>query len=105
MKHLFPLVARLVAAATLQLCNASTTGAEPAPSAKEILDSARMRQTQQEIDLRGQLRQNEIVVPFQLIPSGAVVRYIFSNPEESLQLQLGEKDSRLDEISSEGIEK
>jgi Outer membrane lipoprotein-sorting protein len=64
-----------------------------------------MRQAQQQIDLRGQLRQNEIVVPFQLIQSGSIVRYIFSNPDESLQLQLGEKDSRLDEISKEGVEK
>jgi hypothetical protein len=64
-----------------------------------------MHQAQQQIDLRGQLRQNEIVVPFQLIQSGSIVRYIFSNPDESLQLQLGEKDSRLDEISKEGVEK
>lgn len=79
--------------------------AEPPPSAKEILASVRMRQTQQQIDLRGQLRQNEIVVPFQLIQSGPIVRYIFSNPDEALQLQLGEKDSRLDEISRSGVEK
>src|SRR6202011_1784566 len=79
--------------------------AEPAPSAKEILESVRMRQTQQQIDLNGQLRQNEVVVPFHLIQSGPVVRYIFSNPDESLQLQLGENDSRLDEISRDGVEK
>jgi hypothetical protein len=79
--------------------------AEPAPSAKEILATVRMQQTQQQIDLQGQLRQNEIVVPFQLIQSGPIVRYIFSNPDEALQLQLGEKDSRLDEISRAGVEK
>jgi hypothetical protein len=79
--------------------------AEPAPSAKEILESVRMRQTQQQIDLQGQLRQNQIVVPFHLIQSGAVVRYIFSDPEEALQLQLGEDDSRLDELSRNGVEK
>jgi hypothetical protein len=79
--------------------------AEPAPSAKDILASVRMQQTQQEIDLQGQLRQNEIVIPFHLIQSGPIVRYIFSNPEEALQLQLGEKDSRLDEISRTGVEK
>src|SRR6202171_506224 len=64
-----------------------------------------MRQTQQQIDLNGQLRQNDVVVPFHLVQSGSVVRYIFSNPDESLQLQLGEQDSRLDEISRDGIEK
>jgi len=79
--------------------------AEPAPSAKEIIESVRMRQTHQKIDLNGQLRQNDDVVPFHLIQSGPVVRYIFSNPDESLQLQLGENDSRLDEISSDGVKK
>jgi len=80
-------------------------GAEPAPSAGEILESVRMRQAQQQIDLRGQLRENELVVPFQLVQSGPKVRYIFSNPNETLQLQLGEKDSRLDEISEGNVEK
>jgi outer membrane lipoprotein-sorting protein len=80
-------------------------GAEPAPSAQEILEGVRMKQSQQQIDLQGQLRQDQITVPFQLIQSGPVVRYIFSNPDEALQLQLGEKESRLDEISRDGIEK
>ena len=82
--------------------------AEPAPSASEILDSVRMRQTQQEIDLRGQLRQDEprkVIVPFQLTQSGPVVRYNFSNPDEALQLHVGEEDSRLEEISKDGVEK
>ena len=64
-----------------------------------------MRQVAQQVDLRGQLRQEATVVPFQLMQSGSVVRYIFSNPVETLQLQLGEKDSRLEEITSEGTEK
>ena len=79
--------------------------AEPAPSAKEILESVRMQQTRQQIDLKGQLRQNAIKVPFHLIQSGTVVRYIFSDPEEALQLQIGENDTRLDEVSREGVEK
>ena len=79
--------------------------AEPAPSANEILASVRMRQAQQQIDLRGQLRENETVVPFRLIQRGPTVRYIFSNPDETLQLQIGEKDSRLEEVSRAGAEK
>ena len=94
-----------IAALTLQLFSASTRAAEPPPSARQILDSTRMRQVQQQIDLKGQLRQNEIVVPFELVQSGSLVRYIFSKPDETLQLQLGETDSRLEEISSEGVEK
>lgn len=79
--------------------------AEPAPSAHEILDSVRMKQTQQQLDLEGQLRQDEVLVPFRIIQSGGTVRYIFTDPDESLQLQLGEKDSRLDEVSRDGVEK
>lgn len=92
---------QLVLALTLAL----TAAAEPAPTASEILESVRMRYTQQQIDLEGQLRENDLVVPFKLIQSGPVVRYVFSDPDEALQLQLGEDDSRLDEISGAGIEK
>jgi hypothetical protein len=89
----------------ISLAFALSIFAEPAPSAKDILASVRMQQTRQQIDLQGQLRQNEIVVPFQLIQSGAIVRYIFSNPDESLQLLLGENDSQLDELSEDGVKK
>ena len=89
----------------IAVVTASTARTEPAPNARDILESVRMRQAQQQIDLHGQLRQNNVVIPFQLIQNGNVVRYIFTKPDESLQLQLGEKDSRLDEISREGVEK
>ena len=79
--------------------------AEPAPSADEILDSVRLRQSQQQVDLRGQLRQNNLIVPFELVQSGSLIRYIFSNPSETLQLQIGEKDSRLEEVTGAGVEK
>lgn len=79
--------------------------AEPAPTAREILESVRMQQASQQIDLEGQLRQNAVVVPFHLIQSGSVVRYIFSKPDEALQLQFGENESRLDEVSQDGVEK
>jgi outer membrane lipoprotein-sorting protein len=94
-----------VIAAAACLFGPSITRSEPAPSARDILDAVRMRQAQQQIDLHGQLRENDVVVPFQLIQSGSIVRYIFSNPNQSLQLQLGENDSRLDEITKEGVEK
>ena len=81
------------------------THAASVPSANALLASVRMQQSQQQIDLQGQLRQEQTVVPFQLIQNGPIVRYIFSNPDESLQLLLGENDSRLDEISRAGIEK
>lgn len=76
-----------------------------APSAREILDGVRARQTQQQIDLHGQLRQEATRVPFELIEDGPRVRYIFSNPSETLQLQIGEKESRLELVTSTGAEK
>src|SRR5437879_1000700 len=78
---------------------------QPAPSAKDILDSVRMIETQQQIDLQGQLRENDIVVPFRLAQNGPLIRYSFTNPDEVLQLRLGENSSRLDLVSSAGTEK
>ncbi len=79
--------------------------AEPTPSAQEILLSVRLQQSQQEIDLQGQLRENEKVIPFRLTQTGPVIRYTFSNPEEALQLRLGENESRLEEVTKSGVEK
>lgn len=77
----------------------------PAPSAKDILDSVRMLESRQQLDLDGQLRQNELVVPFHISQSGPLIRYSFANPDEVLQLRLGENSSRLDLVSDSGAEK
>jgi hypothetical protein len=82
-----------------------TQAAEAAPAAQEILASARLRVSQQEIDVQGQLRENELVVPFRLTQTGPVVRYSFTNPDEALQMRLGESDSKLEEITSSGVDK
>jgi hypothetical protein len=84
---------------------ASSAMAAPTPSAKEILESVRLRQAQQELNLQGQIREGETIVPFRLTQSGPVIRYTFSNPSETLQLHLGENDSRLEEVTGEGVEK
>lgn len=78
---------------------------EPAPSAQEILASVRMQEGQQQIDLQGQLRENERLVPFRLIQTGPIIRYTFSNPEEILQLRLEEDGSRLDIVTDTGTQK
>ena len=83
---------------------ASTALTAP-PSAKEILDSVRLQQTQQQLELEGQLRENEKVIPFRLTQTGPVIRYRFSNPDETLQLRLGDNDSRLEEVTEGGTEK
>ena len=81
------------------------TAAAPPPSAKEILESVRLQQAQQQIELEGQLREDEKVIPFRLSQKGTVIRYSFSNPDEALQLRLGDNDSRLEEVTREGVEK
>lgn len=63
-----------------------------------------MLETSQEMDLHGQLRDNETVIPFRLIQTGPVIRYSFSNPAEQLQLRLGENNSRLDVVTDTGTE-
>ncbi|MDQ3315138.1 MAG: hypothetical protein M3505_11025, partial [Verrucomicrobiota bacterium] len=89
----------------LPLLCAATAFAAPAPSATEILSSARQQVAQQEVELNGQLRENATIVPFRLTQMGPVIRYTFSNPQESLVLRLGETDSRLEEITREGVDK
>jgi len=73
--------------------------AEPAPSARDILTSVRMIEARQQIDLQGQLRENDIIVPFRMTQNGPLIRYSFSNPDEVLQLRLGQNSSRLDLIT------
>ena len=79
--------------------------ADETPSAKEILATARMQQSQQDIDLQGQIRQEATVVPFRLTQTGPLIKYSFANPPGALQLRLGENDSRLEELSQNGVEK
>jgi len=79
--------------------------AAPPPSAKEILDSVRMLEARQQIDLEGQLREDEKVIPFHLTQTGPLIRYSFADPEEVLQLRVGENGSRLDLVTAAGSEK
>ena len=94
--------ATLVAALFLSL---HATWGQNFPDADELLANARLRQSQQQIDLQGQLRQEAKIVPFHLVQNGPIIRYIFNNPDETLQLRIGDKDSRLVEINRSGSEK
>jgi Outer membrane lipoprotein-sorting protein len=82
----------------IRICCALALSAQAAnsPPATEILESVRMLESQQHIDLQGQLRQDGTVIPFRLIQNGPIIRYVFSNPNQVLQLRLGEQGSRLD---------
>src|SRR5947208_2844160 len=93
------------AALVVALLLPAVAAAQRFPDATELLANVRLRQSQQEIDLRGQLRQEAKIVPFHLVQNGPVVRYIFTNPDETLQVRIGVNDSRLDEIKRSGPEK
>src|SRR5256885_16582280 len=83
---------------------ASAPAAQP-PSAKDILDSVRMLEARQQIDLDCQLRENEKVIPFHLTQAGPLIRYSFTDPDEVLELRLGENGSRLELVTDTGTEK
>ena len=89
----------------LSLAVALALPAAPLPAAKDILESIRLQQTQQELELEGQLRENDKIIPFRLTQTGPVIRYSFTDPDEALQLRLGDNDSRLEEVTREGVEK
>ena len=79
--------------------------AETPPSADEILSQVRLQQSQQQLDLAGQLRSDGKVISFRIIQTGPVIRYTFSNPPEVLQLRLGENGSRLDLVTENSTQK
>jgi hypothetical protein len=87
------------------LGSAAGISATPPPSAKDILDSVRMLESRQQIDLQGQLREDDVLVPFRLMQNGPLIRYTFADPDETLQLRLGENSSRLELVSDAGTEK
>ncbi len=90
--------------AILAVAVAHFSAAAP-PSAKEILDSVRMLESRQQLDLDGQLREHERTIPFHLSQTGPLIRYSFVDPEEVLELRLGESGSRLDLVTDSGAEK
>ncbi len=75
------------------------------PSAQQILDQVRLQQSQQQLDLQGQLRTEGSVVPFRITQNGPVIRYTFYNPPEVIQLRLGEKNASLDLVRENSTEK
>ncbi len=79
--------------------------ADSAPSAAEILAQVRWQQTQQQLDLQGQLRSDATVVPFRLTQNGPIIRYTFSNPPVAVQLRLGANNSQLELLKNNSAEK
>ncbi|MGB8170642.1 MAG: outer membrane lipoprotein-sorting protein [Chthoniobacteraceae bacterium] len=91
--------------APAMLCLSGLAGGADAPDAREILKSVRAAQTAQQQSLTGKVRSGWKSVPFKLTMSGNTVRWEFSDPPETLQLRLGEKDSQFEEIGKGGAQK
>ena len=87
------------------LCLSGFAVAEDAPDAHAILKTVRIAQAAQDRALTGELRSAGKTVPFRLSMAAGVVRYEFTAPPLTLQLRLGERDSRLEEITKGGTEK
>jgi outer membrane lipoprotein-sorting protein len=94
-----------IALISLSFVVAAALQSAPLPAAKDILESVRLQQSQQHLELEGQLRENDTIIPFRLIQTGPVIRYSFTDPDEALQLRLGDNDSRLEEVTRSGVEK
>ena len=80
-------------------------GADAPPPARDILDQVRLQQSQQQLDLQGQLRSDATVIPFRITQTGPVIRYTFTNPAEVVQLRLGEDGARLDLVLQNSTKK
>lgn len=66
-----------------------TLTAHAEPTAREILDAARVNQTTQHRTLEGRIRNGGERLPFSLKLEGDVVEYRFANPPQTLTLKLG----------------
>jgi hypothetical protein len=75
------------------------------PPAAQILDQVRLKQSQQQLDLEGQLRTDANVIPFRITQNGPVIRYTFYKPAEIVQLRLGDKSASLELVQESGTEK
>jgi outer membrane lipoprotein-sorting protein len=79
--------------------------ADGPPTAREILASVRSAQTAQKQTVRGRLRTGGKSIPFRLVVDEGTLRWEFTEPTQTIQLRLLEKDSRLEEITGGAAKK
>jgi hypothetical protein len=79
--------------------------ADDTPDPHAILKTVRIAQAAQNRTLNGEIRTGSKSLPFRLVCAGTTIRYEFTNPPQVLQLHLGEKDTRLEEITGGKTEK
>lgn len=71
----------------------------------EILAKARLNEAAQTLVLDGQVRHGETKIPFRLTLDQGEIKYEFFNPDQTLVLQLGDKSSRLVEVTKNGTQR
>lgn len=71
----------------------------------EILAKARLNEAAQTLVLDGQVRHGETKIPFRLTLDQGEIQYEFFNPDQTLVLQLGDKSSRLVEVTKNGTQR
>jgi len=95
-------IANLLAALALA---AGPLFAEDPPDPHAILRTVRIAESQQNRALDGTIRTGGKSLPFRLVCAGNTIRYEFINPPQILQVRLGDKDERLEEITGGKAEK
>jgi hypothetical protein len=73
--------------------------ADDEPDARDILKTVRVAQSAQNNSLNGAIRTGGKSLPFRLTSSQGTIRYQFTNPEQVIQLRLGDSGARLEEIT------
>jgi hypothetical protein len=79
--------------------------ADDAPDPRAILKTVRIAQAAQNRALNGTIRNGGKSLPFRLVCAGTTIRYEFTNPTQVIQLRLGDKDTRLEEVVDGKAEK
>ncbi len=95
----------LVLLCLLSLFVAIPSHAEEEADPQLILKQVRLAQSSQNSSLTGVIRTAGKKLPFRLISKSGTIRYEFSDPAQVIQLRLGEKEPRLEEITGGKAEK
>lgn len=90
----------LMIVGSLLVAGAARADDEADPHA--ILKTVRLAQSAQNNSLTGAIRTGGKSLPFRLISSSGTIRYEFTEPAQVIQLRLGDKEARLEEINGTG---
>ena len=86
----------------LGFCTVLSAWGQNAPTAQDILRSARLNQSEQHRVLSGRLRIDDHVSPFRLTLDGQEIRYEFAHPPQTILLRLDDRGSQLFEEGKGG---